>query len=99
MGLPSSPIKTWGKSVQGFLSYDRTNKPTEITTLYLYIDINVFNILNNEMYFFQWKMQKVAAEEKVFLLDTDQLYKLALTYFKVSLFYPFCAQELIFNIL
>ena len=26
MGLPSSPIKIWGKSVQGFLSYDRTNK-------------------------------------------------------------------------
>ena len=42
MGLTSSPIKIWGKSVQGFLSYDRTNKQTprqtEITTLYLYID-------------------------------------------------------------
>ena len=38
-GLPSSPIKINGKSVQGFLSYDRTNKQTdrqtEITTLYL----------------------------------------------------------------
>ena len=37
-GLPSSPIKMWGKSVQGFLSYDQTNKQTnrqtEITTLY-----------------------------------------------------------------
>ena len=40
--LPSSPIKIWGKSVQGFLSYDRTKKQTnrqtdrqsEITTLY-----------------------------------------------------------------
>ena len=29
VGLPSSPIKIWGKSVQGFLSYDRTNKQTE----------------------------------------------------------------------
>ena len=29
--LPSSPIKVWGRSVKGFLSYD-TNKETEITT-------------------------------------------------------------------
>ena len=40
VGLPSSPIKIWGKLVQGFLSYDRTNKQTdrqtEITTLYIY---------------------------------------------------------------
>ena len=37
------PIKIWSKSVQGFLSYDRTNKQTnrqtEITTLY--IDTNL----------------------------------------------------------
>ena len=35
VGLPSYPIKIWGKLVQGFLSYDRTNKQTEITTLYI----------------------------------------------------------------
>ena len=29
VGLPSYPIKFWGKSVQGFASYDRTNKQTE----------------------------------------------------------------------
>ena len=29
IGLPSSPIQIWGKSIQGFLSYDRTNKQTK----------------------------------------------------------------------
>ena len=46
MGLPSSPIKIWGKSVQGFLSYDRKNKQTdrqiENTTLYIDIPVLVF---------------------------------------------------------
>ena len=28
VSLPSSPNKIWGKSVQGFLSYDLTNKQT-----------------------------------------------------------------------
>ena len=41
VGLPSSPIKIWGKSVQGFLSYDRTNKKKQKKTdkqrLQLYI--------------------------------------------------------------
>ena len=32
VGLPISPIKIWGKSVQGFLSYDRTNKQTDWQT-------------------------------------------------------------------
>ena len=33
VSLSSSPIKIWGKSVQGFLSYDRINKQTNrITT-------------------------------------------------------------------
>ena len=44
VALPSSPFKIWGKSVQGFLSCDRTNKRTdtlkdrhtEITTLCVY---------------------------------------------------------------
>ena len=31
MGPPSSPIKILGKSVQGFLSYDRSNKHTLYT--------------------------------------------------------------------
>ena len=31
--LPSLPTKILGKSVQGFLSHDRTSKQTEITTL------------------------------------------------------------------
>ena len=29
VGLPSSPIKIWGKSVQGFRSYERTIKQTD----------------------------------------------------------------------
>ena len=28
VGLPGFPIKIWDKPVQGFLSYDRTNKET-----------------------------------------------------------------------
>ena len=41
VGLPSSPINIWGKSVKGFKSYDRTsNKQTEITTLYIKICSN-----------------------------------------------------------
>ena len=39
VGLPRSPIKIWGKSVQGFLSYDRKNKQKdrqiEVTALYI----------------------------------------------------------------
>ena len=37
VGLPSSPIKIWGKSVLGFLSYDRTNRQTDKQRLQLYI--------------------------------------------------------------
>ena len=37
--LPSSPIKMYAKSVQGFMSYDWTdkqrNRQTEMTTLYV----------------------------------------------------------------
>ena len=35
--LTSSSIKILGKPVQGFLSYDRTNKQTEKQSLQLYI--------------------------------------------------------------
>ncbi len=35
VGLPSSPIKILGKSVKGFLSYDRTDK--QRLQLYIYI--------------------------------------------------------------
>ena len=37
LGLPSSPIQIWGKSVLWFLIYYRTNKQTEITNLSIYI--------------------------------------------------------------
>ena len=33
--LPSSTIKLWDKSIRGFMSYDRTYKQIEITTLYI----------------------------------------------------------------
>ena len=33
-GLPSAPIKIYGKSVKGFLSYDRISKQ-KITYLYI----------------------------------------------------------------
>ena len=35
--LPSAPIKILGKSGQGFLSYDRTNKQTDKQRLQLFI--------------------------------------------------------------
>ena len=38
--LPRSPIKIWGKSVQGLLSYDRTN----IDYNFIYIDIDTHTI-------------------------------------------------------
>jgi len=39
LALPSFPIKIWGKSVLGFLSYDRTNKQTRQTEIvFIYID-------------------------------------------------------------
>ena len=34
--LPDSPIKIWGKSVKGFLSYDRKNKQTNIDYNFIY---------------------------------------------------------------
>ena len=46
MGLPSSPIKIWGKSVQWFLSYDRTNKHTDRQTNRDYNFINKDNASN-----------------------------------------------------
>ena len=36
--LPSSQIKIWRKSVQGSLSYDRTNKKTNRDYNFIYID-------------------------------------------------------------
>ena len=33
----SSPIKIWGKSVKGFLSYERKNKQTDKQRLQLYM--------------------------------------------------------------
>ena len=39
MVLPRSPIKIWGKSVQGFLSYDRTTKQTKKDNNFIYIEI------------------------------------------------------------
>ena len=35
-GSPEFPNQIWGKSVQGFLSYDRTNKQTDKQRLQLY---------------------------------------------------------------
>ena len=37
VGLPSTPIKIWGKSVKGVLGYDRTNKQTNKLYIYRYI--------------------------------------------------------------
>ena len=41
----SSPIKIWGKSVKGFLSYERKNKQTDKQRLQLYM----LEISNNRM--------------------------------------------------
>ena len=40
MAIPSSPMKIWGKSVNMFLSYDRTNKQTNRDYNFIYIDID-----------------------------------------------------------
>ena len=37
--IPSSPNKIWGNSVQGFLSYDLTNKQILHLYIYRFIDI------------------------------------------------------------
>ena len=39
MVLPRSAIKIWGKSVEGFLRYDRTNKQINRDYNFIYIDI------------------------------------------------------------
>jgi len=38
VALPRSPTKVWGKSVNGFLSYDRINKQTNRDYNFIYID-------------------------------------------------------------
>ena len=48
VGLPSSPTKIWGKSVQVFPSYDRTNKQTDTQTrlqFYIYRDFSLIAFL------------------------------------------------------
>ena len=50
MGLPCSPIKIWGKSVQVFfLSYDRKNKQTDKQRLYL----NIYRYIYIGKYIFE----------------------------------------------
>ena len=48
VGLPSSTIKIWGKSVKELLSYDRRNKQTDKQKLQLYIHryFSIYFILN-----------------------------------------------------
>ena len=46
MGLSSSPIKIWDKSVQGYLIYDRTNKQTNRDYNFIYIDVSA--VVTNE---------------------------------------------------
>ena len=36
--LQVPPIKIWGKSVQGFLSFDRTNKETNRDKPFIFMD-------------------------------------------------------------
>ena len=43
--FPSFPIKIWGKSVQGFPSFDRTNKQTNRDYYFIYIDTSFVNLL------------------------------------------------------
>ena len=42
--LPSYPIKIWGKSVKGFLSYDLTNKQTNRDYNFIHRDIRQIDI-------------------------------------------------------
>ena len=52
MGLPSSPIKILGKSVQGFPSYDRTNKQqqTNRDTNFKYIFRTIDHLIHGLKY-------------------------------------------------
>ena len=69
-GSPSCPIKIWGKSVQWFVSYDRTNKQTEIKTynlhkktlcLYMYVSYNRLNGWTDSAEIF-WGSSKIPRE-------------------------------------
>ena len=59
--LPSSPIKIWGKSVEGFLSYDRTNKHTNRYYNFIFIDILaksfILQIIFNNKYTLYFKVK------------------------------------------
>ena len=53
VGLQSFPIKIWGKSVQGFLSYDRTTKQTNEhpNRDYNFIFLDVWALATQNMYY------------------------------------------------
>jgi len=58
--LPSSPIKILGKSVQGFMSYDRTYKQTNITTettTLLFYSILFYSILFYSILFYSTRLR------------------------------------------
>jgi len=48
--LQVPPIKIWGQSVQGFLSFDRTNKETNRDKIFIFMDKLAFSDLANVIY-------------------------------------------------
>ena len=49
VGLPSSPIKIWGKSVQSFLSYDRTNKKISNKYNFIFKDADLLYLTGEDI--------------------------------------------------
>ena len=80
MGLPSSPIKIRGKSVQGFLSYDRTNKQTDtIQRLQHYIDIDIAGVLHY--------MECFTQVYKVYIIENWSTWSTLLKYTRCIIYY------------
>ena len=48
--LQVPPIKIWGQSVQGFLSFDRTNKETNRDKIFIFMDKLAFSDVANVIY-------------------------------------------------
>ena len=62
VGLQSSPTKIWGKSVKGFLSYDRTNIQTNINYNFIYKKHDI----NAKLY---WTSAVYWSETNLFLIQ------------------------------
>ena len=100
MNLPSFPIKIWGKSVQGFLSYDRSNKqidrplhePSQNNMWFICIYSNMWFIcIYSNMWFFMHLLEHVIymhlLEQTVWITDgKNERFKIVRTNLKTIFF-------------